>query len=381
MRILILNQYAPPDEAPTAKLVGHIAQSLAAAGHRVTIVGANQSYRRKISKAENRIIRELSALAEIFYRAVRSRNPELILSTSSPPGLLVIATLLALIKRARSVHWALDLYPELALILGRKLPPFLQRLLYWVTGVCYRRITRVVTLDADMQRHISGRYGVLSEVIRPWLLNDNFPAEYNYPPKEEFTWLYSGNLGRAHEWRTLLEAQRILEERKLPMKLVFQGGGPEWSAAQAHAQSYGLRQVEWRTYVPESQLIESLLQAHVMVVTQKDSVQGLLWPSKLTLVMCLPRPLLFVGPATGSIAAELTKQCSAAVFAPGSGHAIANYLVSLYKTWPPLGRPQLRPAFMQSEAESLWRELVAGLAQSGPKRNTFDAGRACSRLP
>jgi colanic acid biosynthesis glycosyl transferase WcaI len=380
MRILILNQYAPPDEAPTAKLIGHISQSLSRAGHEVTIIGANQSYRRKRSKTENRIIRELSALAEIFHKAVRSENPEVILSTSSPPGLLVIARLLAVIKRAKSVHWALDLYPELALVLGRKLPRLLEGLLYWVTGVCYRRTSRVVTLDGDMQRHIRGRYGVVSDVIRPWLLNDNFPAKFNYPPKEEFTWLYSGNLGRAHEWRTLLEAQRILEEHKLPIKLVFQGGGPEWSEAQAHAQSCGLRQVEWRAYVPEGQLIESLLQAHVMVVTQKNSVQGLLWPSKLSLVMCLPRPILFVGPVTGSIAAQLTQECGAAIFAPGSSsRMIADYLMHLYETWPPLGLPQLRPAFTRSDAESLWIDLIAGLSQSNPTMNTCDAGRVCSR--
>jgi hypothetical protein len=137
--------------------------------------------------------------------------------------------------------------------------------------------------------------------------------------------------------------------------------------------------VEWRTYVPEDQLIESLLQAHLMVVTQKDSVQGLLWPSKLTLVMCLLAP--FVGPVAGSIAAELTKECGVAVFAPGgSGHPMADYLMNLYETWRPPGRPQLRPAFMRSEAESLWIELVAGLAQADPTRNTF-AGRACSRVP
>ena len=32
-------------------------------------------------------------------------------------------------------------------------------------------------------------------------------------PDAEWTWIYSGNLGRAHEWETLLRAQQLIEQR------------------------------------------------------------------------------------------------------------------------------------------------------------------------
>jgi colanic acid biosynthesis glycosyl transferase WcaI len=358
MRILILNQYAPPDPAPTAKLVGEIAAALAQDGHIVSIFGTNQNYRRARSRREKRLIREIRALAQLFFKGLRCMRPEIVLSTSSPPGLFVLATFLCILKRAKSVHWAMDLYPELAFALGGRVSPFVQALLFWVTRVCYRYAAKVVTLDEDMRDCISTRYGVQAEIIRPWLLHREFPAKLNYPPKRGFTWLYSGNLGRAHEWKTLVEAQALPEERNLPIRLVFQGGGPEWPSAQQFVRSLRLQLVDWLPYAPEEKLIESLLAAHVMVATQKPVARGLLWPCKLGLIMALPRPIVFIGAKNGAIALELSSKCNSRVFAPGEAKLLADHLREAYQSWPPDQVPRIGPTFDLSQAVELWKVVL-----------------------
>jgi colanic acid biosynthesis glycosyl transferase WcaI len=358
MRILILNQYAPPDPAPTARLVSELAQVLLADGHSVAVVGTDQRYRQARSKKELRLIRELKALTDLFFRALKAEHPDIILSTSSPPGLLVIATILSILKRTRSVHWALDLYPDLVFALGKKLPELVRVLLHGVTKWCYQRTTKVVTLDADMQQRIGKEYAVRADVIRPWLLHRDFPSKLSYPPKGEFTWLYSGNLGQAHEWKTLIEAQAQLEQANLPIRLVFQGGGPGRPPAQHLAESLRLRNIEWLPYAPEEHLIESLLAHHVMVVTLKTAAQGLLWPSKLGLVMLLPRPIVFVGPTGGSIAQELSRDYGGKAFEPGDALALANHIQSLYRSWPPRSAPEIRPAFTLSQAGDRWKKVL-----------------------
>lgn len=363
MRILILNQYSPPDAAPTAKLVGELAAALAQDGHQVTIVGGNQSYRRARSRKENRLIRELRALTQLFLESLRCERPEIVLSTSSPPGLFVVATFLSVLKRAKSVHWAMDLYPELAFALDRRWPAFVRALLFRATGVCYRYATKVVTLDIDMRQCISTKYGVQAEIIRPWLLHRDFPAELNYPPKSGFTWLYSGNLGRAHEWKTLIEAQALLEERNLPIRLIFQGGGPEWPPAQQLVKSLGLKFVDWLPYAPEERLIESLLAAHVMVATQKPVARGLLWPCKLGLIMALPRPSVFIGPKNGAIALELFSKCNSRTFSPGDARSLADHIEEAYRSWPPNLLPGIRPAVDLSEAVGLWKVVLENAVQ------------------
>jgi colanic acid biosynthesis glycosyl transferase WcaI len=362
MRILVLNQYAPPDPAPTAKLIGQLAERLRAAEHEVMIIGTGQGYRRKRSTSERRLFREFKALARLFYEGLCAERTDVLLSTSSPPGLFVIATILSVLKRAKSAHWSFDLYPELALALGKPLPRWVERFLYSATRTCYRRADAVVALDEDMQSHIEKTYGIYPEVIQPWLLTQPTAIKVSYPSNKEFIWLYSGNLGRAHEWMTLLEAQHTLENRGLNIKLVFQGGGPQWIEAQEFARNLKLTQIEWRPYAPEDELVESLLAAHVLIVTQKPVTQGLLWPSKLSLVMTLPRPIIFVGPKEGAIARQLSGKSASAIFAPGESSALADHVAQVCYAWPPNDDPKIQPGFSLEQAFPRWLELLKTIA-------------------
>ena len=364
MRLILLNQYEPPDPSPTARLIGELADALRADGEQVTLIGSSQKYRVRARGKLTRLFRELRALAELFWKVLTAGKADVIISTSSPPGLLVIATFLSILKRAKSVHWALDLYPELALALEPAVPKWVEPMLYSVVRLCYRATTTVVCLDKDMQDHIDRCYGVRSEVIQPWLLyqvGSIRSAALDYPPKEPFVWLYSGNLGRAHEWETLLDAQRMLEDRGRNITLVFQGDGPARPAAQQKAATLRLKRVEWRPYAPQDQLADSLLSANVSVVTQKPSTQGLIWPSKLGLVMCLPRPIIFVGPIKSSIADNLQQRGNSACFGPGDSKSLADYVEDLYSFWPPADEAVLRPCWTFSSAYQEWKRVLGAL--------------------
>jgi putative colanic acid biosynthesis glycosyltransferase WcaI len=364
MRLILLNQYEPPDPSPTARLVGELADALRADGEQVTLIGSSQNYRVRARGKLTRLFRELRALAELFWKVLTAGKADVIISTSSPPGLLVIATFLSKLKRAKSVHWALDLYPELALALDSRVPKWLEPALYSVVRLCYRTATTVVCLDKDMQDHIERFYGVRSEVIQPWLLYELGSirsAALEYPPQEPFVWLYSGNLGRAHEWETLLDAQRALEDRGRNITLVFQGDGPARPSAQAKAAKLGLERVRWRSYAPQDQLADSLLGAHATVVTQKPSTQGLIWPSKLGLVMCLPRPIIFVGPTKSSIADKLRERGNSACFSPGEAEPLANYVEKLYSSWPPSDPARLGPSWTLASAYPVWKRIIRSL--------------------
>ena len=324
MRVLFLNQYFPPDPAPTGILLAEVAQTLTARGAAIDFVAARQDYRGG-SKQRGRMLRELAALARMFFDGLRRPRPDVIFSASSPPCLLVVATLLARWHRARSVHWVMDVYPEIAVALGEIRPGLFSRMIESVMGWCYRRTNLVVALDEDMAERLR-RYRVEPRISRPWVSRAMLEPASETSPESPWTWIYSGNLGRAHEWETLLSAQANLETRGVPARLVFQGGGPSWIAAQRKARELGLRACVWRDYVPEPELRAALLRAHCCVVTQRPEVRGLLWPSKLGLVLSLPRRILFVGPPGGAIARELRNFRETAVFAPGAAEEISQWI-------------------------------------------------------
>jgi colanic acid biosynthesis glycosyl transferase WcaI len=329
VRILFLNQYFPPDPAPTGVLFGEIADALKARGHQVRFIDAGQEYRGGQGRS-GRLRRELAALFRMLWIGSREPRPDVVVSGTSPPCLAFVAEWIALRHRARSVHWCMDLYPEIAVALGEIKDGILSRVVARVMGWSYRRASKIVALDSDMASRLREQ-GVNPEIMRPWVTGDACPALDHGQKARATTWLYSGNLGRAHEWQTLLEAQSILEVEDSEITLIFQGGGPSWTAARDRANALGLKRVEWRSYAPEAEVRSSLLQSGCLVVTQKAEVCGMLWPSKLALILALPRPILFVGPVDGDIGRSLRALPHAGVFAPGDARGVASWLLQLMK--------------------------------------------------
>ncbi len=358
MRILFLNQYFPPDPAPTGVLLRELGEHLRAQGHEVKFVSSRQDYR-AAKKNRGRMVRELRALTSIFSQAIRAQKPDVVFSASSPPCLVVVAALVALRHRAKGVHWLMDLYPEIAVALGEIKPGALPLAIEKLTGWAYRRCALVVALDADMAARLE-KYGIASEVIRPWVLQPLLDAapKNEIAPDAEWTWIYSGNLGRAHEWETLLQTQAVLEKRGSPWRLLFQGGGPSWPLAQARAAELDLRRCEWKPYVSEQELQPSLLRCRALVVTQRPETRGLLWPSKLAMVSNLPRPVLFVGPVDGAIARELQTLPHAGIFAPGQAAQIADWLDAVHANG---GFAITPPAQSAAQQRALSLEKWAGL--------------------
>ena len=328
MRILFLNQYFPPDPAPTGILLQEVADALAVGGDQTVFASSGQNYRE--SKKGSRLIRELKGLWALFRAAFKAGPVDVVVSATSPPLVVVIGAVIAKLRRARHYHWLFDMYPELATALGEIPDGALAAFFSTITRWAYRNADCVVALDGDMADRLK-LDGVEPRIIPPWVFQSLIAARaaaapMPKPPAAEHVWLYSGNLGRAHEWKTLLDAQRLMEAAGAPWRLVFQGGGPSWPLAREYAEGLGLTRCDWRPYVAEDQLPASLLAADVLVVTQKPETCGLLWPSKLALVTSLPRPILWVGRVDRAIARDLGSLPQSGIFAPGDAAGVVDWL-------------------------------------------------------
>ena len=143
MKLLILNQYAPPAQAPTSRLVDELRAFFVHQGHTVRIVSERAEYRGHHARTGRRLLRELKALAVITWGALLSKpRPDVILALSSPPCLLVAAALVAGIRRLVLAHWAMDLYPDLAIALGELPPTGPSRIFRTLMRWAYRRCQR-----------------------------------------------------------------------------------------------------------------------------------------------------------------------------------------------------------------------------------------------
>jgi colanic acid biosynthesis glycosyl transferase WcaI len=340
VKLLILNQYAPPAQAPTSRLVDELRAFLVHQGHTVRIVSEQAEYRGHHARTGSRLLRELKALAVITWGALWSKpRPDVVLALSSPPCLLAAAALVASIRRIVLAHWAMDLYPDLAIALG-ELPTGASGIFRTLMRWAYRRCAIIVALDDDMAAHLKKVYGVETKIISPWAAADLTPKVIPPPTQgtgaalaaQSRTWLYSGNLGRAHEWRTILLAQRELEDRALPIQLLFEGGGAMWMDAQRFASELKLKNCRWCDYADEAQSLQTVLASSVVIATQRREARGLLWPSKLARIIPMRKPLIWIGPTDGAIANGIRDRPDTACFEPEQIQEIVAWIAASYKT-------------------------------------------------
>ena len=356
MRILIVNRFMPPDEAPTAVLAGELAQHLRTSGHEVACVASSANYRTKGRFKLPRAFEELVSHIILFAKMVFTPKADLLICLSSPTCLAVTAALASKLRHKKFAHWAMDVYPDVAVQLGEirdggVMHRVTRALMHWAYG----KADTLVALDEDMQS-LFAMEGHHSSVCGPWTpLGLDWPEKDSEAgaPDKPIRWVYSGNLGRAHEWRSLLEAQKLLEsECPGAFELVFQGGGASQPAAKSYADELDLQACQWVGYAPKEGLLESLFDADVLVATQTPSTKGLLWPSKLAVVRHVPRPILWVGPIQSAVSSELSSRPLTATIGISptpkkTARAIADWLLEIW------GLPERRIPYAPPTDEAL----------------------------
>lgn len=368
MRILVINKYVPPEPAPTADLIGDLAEILRAKGAEVSHLGAAVGYRDARPQGWRRWLHEIHLLLRLLWTGMTLNRPDCILCLSDPPGVLFVAALLAKLKGSKLVHWAMDVYPDTAAALGEvRTGSLVHRLSSRAMSWAYRSCKLVACLDTDMLRHLRLAGDPRAFISAPWPpLHIHLPDTPVTATSDRIRWMYSGNLGRAHDYETILRAQQVLEESGLPFDLVFQGGGNAWASARALAADLGLQQCQWEDYVSQENLVPSLLEAHLLIATQRQEVKGLLWPSKLAVLKLLPRPIVWIGPPEGSIAADLrTHGAQHRVFAVGDFRGLADWLAQHGPDYAKAASASFSPASLrpvcasiaQAEGEKWWFHL------------------------
>jgi glycosyltransferase involved in cell wall biosynthesis len=140
---------------------------------------------------------------------------------------------------------------------------------------------------------------------------------------------YSGNLGRAHECETLLQAAVLLKERA-DIAFLFIGGGHHVQDLAGRAQALGLSErFVFQPYQARERLGLSLNAPDVHWLSLRPELEGLIVPSKFYGIAAAGKPLIAVGALDGEIARIIGEhQCGAAV-ASGDAAGFARIILQL----------------------------------------------------
>lgn len=342
MRILLFNEYYPPDTSATSKMAAAIAETLAAR-HEVTVVAGRPSYdpdefysyRLLRRTVRNHVVVEcvgstayprhqmcrrasnyLSYLAFAVPRAIFLRS-DIVLSMTDPPVAGIAAAFVAYVTGRPFVYNIRDLYPDMAVggnIVEQGL--FVQlweRMHRWAL----RHAARVIVLGDDMRRLILAK-GVAPD--RVLVVRDGASIPDSMPPASDpvvqeirsgfpFVAIHAGNIGFYGAWNTLLKAAELLRDDGTG--LVFVGDGANRALLQSTAaNSPNVRFVPFR---PVGQISHVMMAGDIHIITIRRGLEGTVVPSKLYSTLAAGRPVLAVAPS----------ECDAARIVVESGCGLA----------------------------------------------------------
>jgi glycosyltransferase involved in cell wall biosynthesis len=364
MKTIFVNRFFYPDHSATSQILSELAFRLAARGHQVEIITSRLLYTDPGAKlpatetirnvvvhrvASTRFGRAwlpgrlldylsfyLSASWQMFRLAGRG---DYLVAKTDPPMISLPAFWAARLKGGILVNWLQDIFPEVAQALGMKgLPAPLYRLLRWSRNRTLRHAAHNVVLG-DVMRSYLVEQGVAPrkiEVIHNMAVGPgiepvkktNSLLRKQWRLMDKFVACYSGNLGRAHDYQTMLEAACLLKKRK-DIHFLFIGGGANLSRLKKAAMDNGLHNISFKPYQELDMLSQSLGVADVHMISLRPELEGLVVPSKLYGIMAAARASICIGSPDGEIASQLKRFTAGYTVPQGDAQALAKTLSEL----------------------------------------------------
>jgi|SRR5208283_2447656 len=335
-KVIFVNRYFHPDQSATSQILTDLAKGLAARGFDVHIVCSRQLY----DEPAARLVHDEMLFGVHVHRVAttrfgRSRLPgrtvdyasfylsctlkllrlvcrgDVLVAKTDPPLMSILAAPIAHAKRAALINWQQDVFPEVASQLGANpLPDWLDRLLKRVRDASLRKAKVNVLIGERMREYLAGR-GIPSSklcVIENWANADAIQPKPTAASTlrarlglaNRFVVCYSGNMGRAHEFETLLAAAHALKETSSFVFLII-GSGAKMDALKGAVTESALDNFLFLPYQPHESLEDSLAAADVHLVSLLPALEGLIVPSKLYGILAAGRPLIFIGDADGEV--------------------------------------------------------------------------------
>ena len=203
------------------------------------------------------------------------------------------------------------------------LPPVLDALLRRWRDASLRFARLNIVLGERMRDHLRslGIPAQRIQVIENWAERDPAPPipvsgsalRSRLGLSDKFVVGYSGNLGRAHEFQTLLgAAERLRADADIVFLMI--GGGSGMAQLVEVVRARNLGNFRFLSYQPRNALADALAAADVHWVSLLPALEGYIVPSKFYGILAAARPVLFIGDLDGELAREIKScRCGATV--------------------------------------------------------------------
>jgi len=404
-RIIFVNRFFYPDISATSQMLHDLTRRLALHHYEVHVVCSRQLYGdAKAQLACNEVVdgvhvhraagsrfgrdrlmgRALDYASFYFgaFLELRSliRAGDIVVAKTDPPLVSVPVSILSRWRRAHLINWLQDVFPEVAQHLGgHAIPGFMASLLAWLRNKSLNSAAMNVVIGQRMKEHIIG-CGIDPQsvtVIENWSDSEfisPMPASASelraqLGLQEKVVVGYSGNMGRAHEYETILNAATALRDDKEVCFLMI-GGGVGMQQLKAAVANAGLENFIFLPYQPREMLGDSMAAADIHLISLLPTLEGLIVPSKFYGILAAGRPTIAIGDEDGEIARVVKReQCGTAVLV-GDHDMLKNEIMRLKANNDVLSamgskaHVLFKTCYTADHAAALWKDVLIKLMGS-----------------
>lgn len=408
-KVVFFNRSYWPDSEATGQLLTELAESLTddfqvevvagqpnhvASSHDTSSLNSNVHNDVRIYRVRHtrfwkhsfigRMANLLSFTAGAFLRGLWLKKPTVLVMETDPFFLPLLGPWLSWNHKCKLVCYLQDIYPDIAIAVGKTRESFLTRTLRCWLFRAYRRAEAVIVLSDDMAQKCI-HYGLPAEkvhVIENWAnceritpekSENSFRKEHGLADK--FVVMYSGNMGLAHQLEPIIEAAARLADSP-DVAFVFVGEGAQKKKLESLARSRNLNAVQFLGYQPRESLSSSLSAANVQIVSMRPEAAGCVMPSKLYGILAAGTAVLAICPHNSDLANIVEEHRVGAVCTATEnvalGEEIANSIRELLSN-PTKAEDQGRRArqlclrsYDFNRQSSRIRDLISGLLPPAP---------------
>ncbi len=282
-----------------------------------------------------RALNMVTFLASAAWRSLTIPRHDIVIVETDPFLLAILGSAIKRFRGSKLVIYLQDVYPDVALALGKVREGLLVRVLRKLLRRAYARADRIVVLSDDMRDRLlqSGVDAHKIVCIPNWIDTDSvYPVKEDNPFRSEngvndkFVVMYSGNIGLTQELDTLIDVATELKHREdIVFMLVGEGASKERLAATVGERK--LTNVRFLPYQPREQLAQSLSAADLHIVSMHPAIAGCLVPSKIYGVFATGTPVLAVVPRAADVFQLVREAEVGASVEPGDAKAIKDHIV------------------------------------------------------
>jgi len=332
MRILVITPHFEPDTAPTGIIVTSLVEQWVKQGHQIEVVTSlpwyekhevethwkGRLFRREEKESvivtrlhpfpqdKNKLFRRLlSFLAFSFLAAIASllkKGPfDAVIALSPPLTLGNVGKVAALRHRCKLILNLQDIFPDIAVALGKIKSRSSIKLLEKYEKFTYSGSDAITVLSRDLEENVNKKIDRIKippqvEVIPNFLISSSIKPQdrltsyrKEHQLGKKLVVMYAGNLGNSQSFELITDAARKHDERD-DIVYVINGGGV--MSDRLKQQANELKNLVVVDYQPIERLSEVLATADLHLVPLRTGLGGMSVPSKIYSVFASGRPVI-----------------------------------------------------------------------------------------